>query len=414
MINLKSFFIAALFGLSLAPLCHGGAKFKVLHSFGSSGDGALPYGPPLLAGGNLYGVTITGGTGMCSDYGCGMVYELSPSGEGQWTESAVHDFTNQGGYGTGPVGNLVADPEGDLYGTTVGFGAVIFRLQPGSDGWSISSVYSDAFGPGLSIDKSGNIFGLIGGGIYGAMGELSPSGGGFNYTDLYNFCDPDNCFIGGGRPNPVTMDAEGNLYGTTYDAGVKNEGVAYQVSRGATAANGTGWAVRLMHTFGVSYTPNDGRNPNGGLTVDRFGNAFGTTPVGGAGCPFPGCGTVYELSPVASDAGVWQEKIIYDFPGDSSCAQGCAPAYNLVFDKAGNLYGINGGGLTCPQGAPCGMIYRLTPQKDGSWKYSIVHKFNGTDGAYPIGLAMDENGNLFGATENGGTYNEGTVFEITP
>jgi uncharacterized repeat protein (TIGR03803 family) len=414
MIRRKQFLTAFVLGLLLAPAAWAGPELKVLHSFGAPGDGAVPSGPPLLYNGNVFGVTGGGGTGMCSDYGCGMVYEISPSRDGQWIESAVYDFTNQGGYGTGPVGNLVADPEGDLYGTTVGFGAVIFRLQPGSDGWSISSIYDGGYAPGLTIDRSGNIFGLIGGGIYGAMGELSPFDGGFNYTDLYNFCDPNNCFIGGGHPNPVTMDAEGNLYGTTFDAGAYNAGVAYQLSRSAESAGGTQWTFHLMHTFGVSYTPGDGLRPNGGLTEDSSGNAYGTTSEGGGCGVSPGCGTVFELSPDSSSPGGWRETILYDFPGDANCEQGCAPGYNLVFDKAGNLYGINGGGLTCPGGPPCGMIYRLTPTKSGPWTYSIVHKFNGADGEYPIGLAIDENGNLFGTTKNGGTYNLGTVFEITP
>ncbi len=354
-------------------------------------------------------MTGGGGTGNCSDYGCGIVYELTRSG-GQVAESVIYDFPGGEPY-LSPLGNLVADTAGNLYGVAQGFGSEVFELSPtGSGGWTFSSIYMGA-GPGLSIDKSGNIFGLIGGGIYGAMGELSPSGGGFNYTDLYNFCDPNNCFIGGGDPNPVTMDGKGNLYGTTFYSGDYNAGVAYQVSRGATAANGTGWAVRLMHTFGVGYTPDDGLRPHGGLTVDRFGNAYGTTSEGGGCGEQVGCGTVFELSPQAP--GVWAETILYDFPALPYCSQGCSPGDNLVFDKAGNLYGGAGGGSNACAGT-CGVIFRLSPQKNGSWKYTIVHAFSGPDGGSPNGLAMDENGDLFGVTEYGGTYNEGTVFEITP
>jgi len=147
-----------------------------------------------------------------------------------------------------------------------------------------------------------------------------------------------------------------------------------------------------------------------------LGNAFGTTRVGGVGCAFPVCMTVFKLTPVTvppSAPWQWTETILYDFPSVPPCSKGCAPAFELVFDKAGNLYGLNGGGLSCG-GAPCGMVYKLSPQKNGRWKYSIVHEFNGSDGAFPRGLTIDDKGNLFGVTTNGGTYNEGVAFEITP
>jgi hypothetical protein len=102
--------------------------------------------------------------------------------------------------------------------------------------------------------------------------------------------------------------------------------------------------------------------------------------------------------------------VLYDFP---NCANGCAPGGTLVFDKAGNLYGAGGGGsVSC--GYTCGVVFKLTPQAGGKWKYSVVHKFNGNDGAFPWGVIVDGKGNLFGATENGGTYNSGVAFEITP
>jgi uncharacterized repeat protein (TIGR03803 family) len=82
-------------------------------------------------------------------------------------------------------------------------------------------------------------------------------------------------------------------------------------------------------------------------------------------------------------------------------------------DKAGNLYGAAGGGnQSC--GGSCGLIFRLSPQRDGTWKYAVVHDFNGQDGNGPNGVTVGADGNLYGTTIAGGTYNRGVVFEITP
>jgi uncharacterized repeat protein (TIGR03803 family) len=86
----------------------------------------------------------------------------------------------------------------------------------------------------------------------------------------------------------------------------------------------------------------------------------------------------------------------------------------MVFDQAGNLYGVNSGGMVACDGIGCGVVFKLTPQANGTWKYSVVHKFNGEDGASPVGIIIDDQGNLFGTTSRGGTYNAGVAFEITP
>jgi hypothetical protein len=75
---------------------------------------------------------------------------------------------------------------------------------------------------------------------------------------------------------------------------------------------------------------------------------------------------------------------------------------------------VGSGGLADCQGYACGLIFKLTLQAGGKWKYSVVHKFTGTDGGFPNGVIMDAKGNLYGTTQAFGKYNYGVAFEITP
>jgi uncharacterized repeat protein (TIGR03803 family) len=106
----------------------------VLHSFGSATDGALPYGSLIFdASGNLYGTTAGGGTGSCSGYGCGTVFELSPNSDGSWSETVLHNFKNEGD-GYSPYAGLIFDASGNLYGTTQEGGfhglGTVFKITP--------------------------------------------------------------------------------------------------------------------------------------------------------------------------------------------------------------------------------------------------------------------------------------------
>jgi uncharacterized repeat protein (TIGR03803 family) len=158
----------------------------------------------------------------------------------------------------------------------------------------------------------------------------------------------------------------------------------------------------VLHRFAAF--PSDGQYPNGGLAVSRSGSVYGVTAYGGV----HGNGTVFQLTP--SSGGHWKQTVLYDLP---SCDSGCGPFWTPVFDKAGNLYGVaSGGKFSCPQ--TCGVVFKLTPQAGGKWKYSLVHKFNGTDGDGPNGLTIDGAGNLYGTTMSGGQYNYGVAFKLTP
>jgi uncharacterized repeat protein (TIGR03803 family) len=391
----------------LVPAAQGGSKFKVLHDFGMGGDGVLPYGP-LLVGkrGSLYGVTIDGGTGKCSDYGCGTVFELT-LGKAGWSETVLHNFVFS--EGTGPNGSLALDSEGNLYGTTTSGGpddvGTVYELSPTSDGWTLGTIYPSGSRVGLVSDKAGDLYGFLGTGSHqaGAIAELSPGSGGWAYAALYSFCSQNHCDDGFGPADALSWDAKGNLYGTTYHGG-DGYGVAFELRRATDPATGSAaWTYHVLHRFG-SYK-NDGQNPDGGLVVDASGNAYGVAALGGV----HGTGTVFELTP--SSAGDWKQTVLYDFP---DCANGCLPGGTLAFDKAGNLYGAASGGIADCGGYACGVVFKLAPQTGGRWRYSVLHKFDGADGEFPYGVTSDDKGNLFGVTTNGGTYNEGVAFEITP
>jgi uncharacterized repeat protein (TIGR03803 family) len=149
------------------------------------------------------------------------------------------------------------------------------------------------------------------------------------------------------------------------------------------------------------------------VIFDKAGNLYGVTIAGGNGCP-GGCGTVFELTP---SNGGWTESVLYSFAGGND---GASPEAVLVMDRAGNLYGTTtaGGDQSCQQGG-CGTVFELTPAGGGQWQESVLHAFAGgkKDGAQPIfnaDVILDKVGNLYGTTELGGKYNLGTVFELTP
>jgi uncharacterized repeat protein (TIGR03803 family) len=370
----------------------------VLYNFTGGSDGGGPRSSLTSDGaGNLYGTTYAGGAS-----GAGTVFELSPNGQGGWNETVLYNFCSalncsDGGY---TASYVLFDASGNLYGTAYNGGAylygVVFELSPRAGGWTESVLYnftggSDA-GPtnGLIMDSAGNLYGLtnpaIGyGGGAGTVFELSPSGGGWTKQDIYTV---DNAY------GALTMDGSGNIFGTTLA----------NVFELSPNGNG-GWNTAVIHTFAGA--PKDGNDPYAGVVLDKAGNVYGATGIGGA----KNAGTVYKLSPVTSGKkkGTWKEKILYSFKSNGK--DGIAPL-KIVFDMAGNIYGTtNGGGKTSD-----GTVFELVaPVGKGGYKEKVLWSFNGTDGNQPVdGLILDSLGNLYGTTYEGGSANNGVVFEVTP
>jgi hypothetical protein len=396
--------VALVLALALAPAALAATqyKYKILHTFTGGKDGGLvASGFTLDGSGNPYGMTFWGGAGTPCGYqsGCGVIFELSPKTNGHWTEKVLLDFTDDtgsGGYST----NLLFNSSGGLFGSTdaIDYHAYIFELTPGNGEWGFNPIY----GPGgcLVPDQTGNLYGCI---PPGGIGELSPGSNGWTYTDLSDQTTADA---------PLVWDAEGNLYGTDMYGGSRRCsggcGTAFQMT-----PNGDGtWTYHVIHYFGSWQY--DGLTPVAGLVMDAAGNAYGATWGGGT----DNCGIAFKLEPPGSrwqkttptplTTGLWKEKVLYNFHGYS----GCGSLYTLALDSAGSLYGTANGGD--PKCGPCGVIFKLAPQKSGKWKYSVLHTFHGPEGADPYGVILDSKGNIFGTAYDGGKYGYGVVFEITP
>ncbi len=390
----------------------------------NSTDGALPKSELIAdASGNLYG-TASGGGGITNcetGFGCGVVYELSPTAQG-WKETILYTFCalSKCADGATPLGPLVFDSAGNLYGTTYGqidlTGSVVFELTPTAKGWqetvlhtfcSFSNCDDGVISrAGLVMDAAGDLYGTTySGGTHGrgVVFELSPGTSGWTETVLHNFAAGQD----GANPTAgVIFDGSGNLFGMAPNNGAKGKGVVFELAPGAN-----GWTESIIYTFTGG---TDGGVPTGGLTFDGTGNLYGTAGVGGnLSCKLTGlsgCGVVFELT--ADAGGSWTQAVLHSFSG----ADGVSPDAAVIFDSAGVLYGTTGEGgrNLCPNEPGCGVVFSLTPNTDGTWSESVLHTFSGKrDQSLPQApVLLDANGNIYGTAGGDPQYGNGAVFEL--
>jgi uncharacterized repeat protein (TIGR03803 family) len=329
--------------------------YTTLYAFGGT-DGAVPRAA-LVADkdGNLYGTTQNGGDlTLCHQQGCGTVFKLLPGGG----ETVLHVFEGRSqGDGAIPDGALILDKDGNLYGTTVAGG-----------------------------DNS-----------LGTAFRLAPDG---TETILHAFTGPNHA--DGSTPSAgLVRDGGGNLYGTTIVGGnsgcnLRGCGTVYRIAPGGTES--------IVYDFTGG---SDGASPgNGALVKDDAGNLYGTTVAGGdLACGSAGCGVVYKLTRHG------HETVLHAFSGGGD---GTNPIGGLTIDAEGSLYGTTqaGGGGCANLG--CGTVFKIAP--DGT--YSVLYAFaGGSDGGYPFAAPLvDRKGNLYGTTDGGGdaACNCGTVFKLAP
>jgi uncharacterized repeat protein (TIGR03803 family) len=401
-------------GLAIATLAPGqsrAANLTTLYSFCAEAgcpDGSYP-GAALIAdaNGNLFGTTADGGA-----YGYGTVFEIAKTAGGYaGTPTTLVSFNLI--IGAFPYTALIADVSGDLFGTTLaggpeGYGTV-FEIAKTTGGFAstpttlLSFNLTNGGSPfgGLIADANGNLFGTTEGtgpGVgtyrYGTIFEIAKTAGGYagTATTLVSFNGTDGEYPFAG----LIADANGNLFGTTAYGGAYGYGTVFEI--GKTAGGYAGTPTTL-----VSFNGADGAYPFAGLIADANGNLFGTTEEGGA----YGSGTVFEIAKTASGYADTPTTLV-SFNG----ANGAYPAAgSLIADASGNLFGTTEAGG--PNGY--GTVFEIAKTARGyAGAPTTLVSFNGADGGSPVaGLIADANGNLFGTTLVGGAYGYGTVFEIT-
>jgi uncharacterized repeat protein (TIGR03803 family) len=441
--------------LTLALSSWASSTERVLYTFQGTGDGVEPIGGVVRdAKGNLYGTTRFNFQGSGAPTGFGLVYQLTPTKSGEFKEKVIYAFQGELIDGQSPQSSVVFDAAGNLYGTADGglFGCgIVYKLAPTQNGpWTETIIHQfDAFNGhndgcepvgSLIFDKAGNLY-----------GTTSQGGGGTSDTFCTNGCgtvfkltpNKDGSWTetilhamhkgGGGSPdgqNPfdsVVFDNAGNLYGTTLAGGPDDLGTVFEL----TPATRGKWTETLLFKFhDLVNNPPDGANPMAGVVLDPAGDLYGTTTGGGGG--LGGGGTVFKLT--AGGNGKFKESVIHRFSlSESGFQDGMFPYGGLIMDSAGNLFGTTllGGGHNEPlcffggvqSFTGCGTVFKLTPAANGKWKESLLHSFQGsTDGGapQPDHLTMDADGNLYGAASTGGKlvqsqngFNSfGVVFEI--
>jgi uncharacterized repeat protein (TIGR03803 family) len=429
---------------------------SVLYSFTgpSDGDGVSPGSSLIATQGAFYGTSFYGGTTKstsCYSYGpgCGTVFRLTPrAGRTGWTESVLYSFTDTNGDGDLPQAGLIADAHGNLYGTTYAGGntncgyslgcGTVFKVSPpraGQTGWTESVLYSftassltDGAHPqaGLIADAYGNLYGTtyVGGNINCGCGTVfklaPPAAGQTTWAESVLYAFGSNGNGDGVWPEAgLIADTHGVLYGTTFGGG-KAYGSVFKLT--PPARGQTGWTESVLYSFTTNGN-SDGRYPHASLIVDRYGNLYGTTYVGGGSSNCPalsslGCGTVFKLSPPTAGQTVWTESVLHSFTNTDG--DGAGPVGGLIGDGSGALYGTtdDGGGSTNCGNLGCGTVFKLNPPARGqtAWIESVLHSFTGVpnDGGNPVaGLIRDSSsGALFGTTQDGGTVQAGTVFKL--
>ena len=374
------------------------ATLSTLVSFNGS-DGDYPYAGLIAdANGDLFGTTNSGGAD--ND---GTVFEIAKTSTGY--ASALTTLVGfDGSDGQWPEAGLIADAQGDLFGTTVGGGAdndgTVFEIAKTSTGFAsaptalVSFDGSDGQWPeaGLIADAQGDLFGTTyygGADGDGTVFEIARTSTGYASapTTLVSFDGSD-----GENPTAgLIADANGDLFGTTN----QGYGTVFEIAKTLT-----GYAS--APTTLVSFDYSDGEDPTAGLIADAKGDLFGTTYQGGAS----GDGTVFEIAKTSTGYASAPTTLV-SFDG----SDGEFPLADLIVDANGDLFGTTyEGGV-----ANDGTAFEIAKTSAGyASAPTTLASFNDSDGEFPLaGLIGDANGDLFGTTYQGGAYGDGTVFEIT-
>ena len=389
--RLQTFFTAFLLATAIAAPAQ---ILRTLVNFDFTNGGDPEY-TTLVQGlnGNMYGTTVVGG-GTPNAYGT--FFDITPQG----ALTTIYDFGTQANSGAAPEAGVMLAGDANFYGTTL-YGATdggmgtVFKITPSGKLTTLhyfcTKTCQDGASPygGLIEASNGTLFGTTSGegtSSHGTVFKITVVG---QLSTIHTFNGAD-----GASPYAGLIQASnGNLYGTTSAGGDLscNQGfgcgTVFRITREGK--------FKVLHTFEGT----DGFDPFGVLVQASDGNLYGTTVGGGTDCS-GGCGTVFRVTP----NGTFTTVHAFNF------TDGSQPSAGLVQATDGDLYGTTtaGGNLSCSSQVfnGCGVVFRIA--LDGT--FSIMHEFDGTDGANPWGaLAQATSGVFFGTTMG---HSWGTVFSL--
>jgi uncharacterized repeat protein (TIGR03803 family) len=362
-----------------------GYTYSVYDFLGSPTDGSMILGGVLDAQGNVYGITGYGGANTCypgypAPYGCGTIVKWDTTGK----ETVLHNFA--GTDGLMPFGGIVLDGQGNLYGTTYAGGnltcnsgegcGTVYKLNLSTD--TLTTLHNFSGTPDgsnleepLLLDAQGNLYGTTDSGGTNSNGTVFKVDSAGNETPIYSAPAGSEWAAELG-----SIDAQGNVYGTTRGGGADSQGSVFKIDSTNT------FTTLYSFTGGA-----DGGNPRG-IKLDALGNLWGYTHSG----------SLFELT-LSSD-GSYRPSTVQRFAG---AGPGLWPG-GRVIDAQGNQYftASTGGDLACDAATGCGTVYKI----DTSNNTTVLHAFTGTngDGTGPSGgLLQDTQGNLYGGTGGGST-----------
>lgn len=425
---MRGVFVWSLAALTLsvvarAEAAHAG-NYKVIYSFCRSGadcdDGLSPRAPLVVdASGVAYGTTSQGG-----GKSAGVVFAMVPQGE-HWKFRKVHTLCSMracadGGY---PSAAPIIDVDGNLYGTAGNGGkfddGVAFRIaQPLSDKPQFEVLYDFcckrgetplaelAYAgqqSGAPYDGQSPLYAVADeGGINagGTVVQLSQTAGAWQAAAIHKFCRELSCTDGANPQGKLLVDADGNLFGTTFAGGDANRGTAFKLF----GKDGK-WKFSRIYSFCSVQGCTDGALPDTGLTQTADGTLLGTTTIGGG---TQNQGVVFALQPAKNG---YEEKVLHTFCAEPDCRDGMNPGAGVTVSNTGRIFGTTRNGGKFSKGA----VYELV----GS-QLTVLHSFckQGDfcyDGAAPLAEVVEAaDGSLLGTSWAGGGAGGGSVFRLVP
>jgi uncharacterized repeat protein (TIGR03803 family) len=387
-----------------------------LASFNYTNDGFLPYGGLVpTPDGNFLGTTYEGGS-----YGYGTVFEVTPAGE----VTTVYSFTG-GADGSHPAAQLTAGSDGNYYGTAAYGGAdndgTIFRLTP--DGEVASLVQFDGYDganpqAALVLGADGNLYGTAQNGGANGMGVMFRLNLNFPSVQISSQPASQNAYLGAEAVLSVAVIGNGPLFyrwrldgielkdgsgvsgSSTRVLTLSNVGLGSAGVYSVAVSNATSWVLSEGATLGVIYSPPE-------ITLQP---ASQTGLVGGT--------AVFSVTAVGDLplSYQWQENgaNLTDGGQISGSATSTLTISDLLETNDGTYSVIVNNAIAIAPVASSGAVLTVLAVSTNGTAVTAVYSFTGgTDGGVPNGLVAGSNGLLYGTTQNGGPYGDGTVFSLT-